>query len=94
MGLEESRGHNSGRMLIDELIRSVKNAAGFAAIASENHWSPWFVKWQMEKLEFRSLGSIKVTHKAKRKDHSFSIYLVWMPVRARARPPIWDKQKL
>ncbi len=92
--LRRAGSHNFGRMLIDEMIRNAKDAAGFATIALENHWSPWFVKWQMEKLGFRSLDSIKVTHKAKRKDHSFNIHLMWMPVRARARPPTWDKQKL
>jgi len=75
------------------MIESERDAAGFATIALENHWSPWFRKWQMEKLGFIPLDSIKVSHKAKHKGQVFTVYLMWMPKIENARPPKWKKRK-
>ncbi len=92
--LRRAKGHNFGTQLLEDMIKSEKDAAGFATIALENHWSPWFKKWQMEKLGFKPLDSIKVMHKTKHKGQVFSIYLMWMPTTKNAKPPMWNKQKL
>lgn len=92
--LRKAKGHNFGKQLLKDMIENEKNADGFATIALENHWSPWFRKRQMEKLGFKSLDSIKVTHKAKHKEQTFSIHLMWIPNKENAKPPTWNKQKL
>ena len=92
--LRKAKGHNFGNQLLEDMIKSEKDAAGFATIALENHWSPWFKKWQIEKLGFKSLDSIKVVHKTKYKGKVFSIYLMWMPTTENAKPPTWDHEKL
>ena len=56
--LRKAKGHNFGNLLIRDMIKSEKEAAGFATIALENHWSPWFMKWQMEKLGFKAMDSM------------------------------------
>ncbi|NIR87683.1 GNAT family N-acetyltransferase [Candidatus Bathyarchaeota archaeon] len=92
--LRKARGHNFGRQLLEDMIKSEKDAAGFATIALENHWSPWFKKWQIEKLGFKSLESIRVAHKTKYKGQVFGIHLMWMPITKNAKPPTWNQQKL
>ena len=92
--LRKAKGHNFGRLLVEDMVNSEMDATGFATIALENHWGPWFEKWQMEKLGFKSLDEIQVTHRAKHEGQAFSIYLMWMPVKEGAKPPFWDKQKV
>jgi N-acetylglutamate synthase-like GNAT family acetyltransferase len=92
--LRRAKGHHFGKVLVEEMLRNERTAAGFATIALENHWSPWFKKRQIEKLGFKSVDSVKVAHKKKRKDHVFNIHLMWMPRTRGAKPPIWDIQKL
>ncbi|MDH5754714.1 MAG: hypothetical protein OEY95_05890 [Candidatus Bathyarchaeota archaeon] len=92
--LRKAKGHNFGQQLLGDMMKSEKDAAGFATIALEKHWSPWFKKWQMEKLGFKPLDSVKVAHKTKHTGQVFSIYLMWMPRTKSAKPPTWDKQKL
>ena len=92
--LRRAKGHDFGEQLVRSMIKSEKDAAGFATIALENHWSPWFKKWQMERLGFKPLDSIKVMQKTKHKDQVFTIYLMWMPKTTEGKPPKWDKQKL
>lgn len=92
--LRKAKGHNLEKQLLGDMMKSEKDAAGFATIALENHWSPWFKKWQIEKLGFKPLDSVKVTHKTKYKGKVFSIYLMWMPITENAKPPTWDQQKL
>jgi len=92
--LRKARGHNFGRMLLEDMIKSEKGADSFATIALEDHWSPWFKKGQMEKLGFKPIDSIEVAHKTKHKGQVFSIYLMWMPTKENAKPPAWNKQKL
>ncbi|HXX87170.1 MAG TPA: hypothetical protein VEH86_01830 [Candidatus Acidoferrum sp.] len=92
--LRRAKGHDFGEQLVRSMIKGEKDAAGFATIALENHWSPWFKKWQMERLGFKPLDSIRVMQKTKHKDQVFTIYLMWMPRTAEAKPPKWDKQKL
>jgi len=77
--LRKAKGHNFGKLLLQHMIKSERDAAGFATIALENHWSPWFKKWQMEKLGFKPLDSIEVTHKTKHDGQVFTINLMWMP---------------
>jgi hypothetical protein len=48
-GLKRAKGRGFGKMLVEDMVQSEGNAAGFATIALENHWSPWFKKGQMEK---------------------------------------------
>ncbi len=92
--LKKARGHNFGKQLLDDMIRSEKNTTGFATIALEGHWSPWFKKSEMEQLGFKPLDSIEVVHKTKHKGQFFKIYLMWMPITKNAKPPAWNQQKL
>jgi len=92
--LRKAKGHGFGRKLMTEMIENEKSADGFATIALENHWSPWFIKWQIEKLGFRPIDSLRVTHRIKHKGQEFSIHLMWMPSNEKAKLPTWDKQKL
>lgn len=92
--LRKAKGHSFGKQLLEDMIKSEKDTAGFATIALQNHWSPWFKKWQMEKLGFKPLSVIDVVHKTKHKEQVFSIYLMWMPTSKRAKPPTWNQQEL
>jgi L-amino acid N-acyltransferase YncA len=92
--LKKARGHNFGKQLLDDMIRSEKNTTGFATIALEGHWSPWFKKSEMEQLGFKPLDSIEVVHKTKHKGRFFRIYLMWMPITKDATPPVWNQQIL
>jgi len=92
--LRRAKGHDFGKLLLEDMIDSEKDAAGFVTIALENHWSPWFGKWQMEKLGFKPIDSIKVVHKTKYEGRVFRIHLMWMPTTENANSPTWDEQKL
>jgi len=92
--LSRTKGRGLGRLLVQDMVKSEKLAAGFATVALENYWSPWFRRSQTQKLGFRPVYSIKVTHKTKHKEQVFSTYLTWMPKTENAEPPAWDRQKL
>jgi N-acetylglutamate synthase-like GNAT family acetyltransferase len=92
--LRKAKGHNFGKRLLEDMMKSERDASGFATIVLKNHWSPWFEKEQMEKLGFKPLDSISVSHRAKCRGRVFSIYLMWMPNADNAVPATWDKQKL
>lgn len=92
--LRKARGHHLGKSLVQDMVQSEKHASGFACVALENHWSPWFRKRQMEKLGFDPLELINVTHRTKFKSRPFNIYLMWLQSKPNAKPPIWDWQKL
>jgi GNAT superfamily N-acetyltransferase len=92
--LKKARGHNFGKLLLEDFIKNEKDAAGFATIALENHWSPWFKKEEIEKLGFKSLDSIKVAHKTKDKGRIFKIHFMWMPNTEKSKPPTWNQRKL
>ena len=92
--LRRGKGHNFGKRLFADMMKSEKNARGFATIALEDHWSPWLKKEQMEKLGFEPIDSMKVMHKTKHKGQRFKIHLMWLPTIENANPPMWDKSKL
>ena len=92
--LRKAKGHNLGRQLLGDMIKNEKDADGFATIAFEDHESPWFRKWQIEKLGFKSLDSIKVAHKTKHREQTFSIHLMWIPNKKRVKLPTLDKEKI
>lgn len=92
--LRRAKGHNFGKRLLDDMIKSANNVAGIATIALENHWSPWMRKDQMEKLCFRSIDAVKVRHKTKHPDRCFTMHLMWLPMAKNAKPPKWDKARL
>jgi hypothetical protein len=92
--LKKAKGHNFGKLLLEDFMKSEKDASGFATIALENHWSPWFKKEEIEKLDFKSLDSIKVAHKRKYKGRVFKIHLMWMPTTENSKPPTWNQRKL
>lgn len=92
--LRRAKGHNLGKQLIHDMIESEKDAAGFATIALENHWTPWLKKNQMEKLGFKPIDSVEVAHKAKHTGQRFRIYLMWLPTTRNANEPKWDKTRL
>jgi GNAT superfamily N-acetyltransferase len=91
--LKKAKGHGFGRLLLEDMTTNEKDATGFATIALENHWSPWFKKTQMEKLGFKSIDSIEVAHETKHKGQAFTIYLMWMPMVKNAKPVAWSKQR-
>lgn len=92
--LRKAKGHNLGRLLVKDMVRSERHAASFATIALDNHWSPWFKRWQLENLGFKPIASITVIHKTKNQEHPFSIFLMWMPNVSEAKPPTWNQEKL
>jgi hypothetical protein len=92
--LRRAKGHNFGKQLLIDMMRSEKNASGFATIALEGHWSRWLMKDHMKKLGFKSIDSLKVRHKLKHKDECFKIHLMWLPTAKDSNPPKWDKRKL
>ncbi|RLE85694.1 MAG: hypothetical protein DRJ41_00700 [Thermoprotei archaeon] len=92
--LRRVKGHNFGKLLINEIVKSEKTAYGFATIGLENHWSPWMKKCQMERLGFKPVDSMKVRHKFKHTERCFKIYLMWFPKNKDAKPPRWNKQKV
>ncbi|MFQ6074758.1 MAG: hypothetical protein ACE5Z5_01305 [Candidatus Bathyarchaeia archaeon] len=61
--LRRAKGHRLGGRLLAAMMEGEKDAGGFATIALEDHWSPWMKKEHMEKLGFRALDSVEVTHK-------------------------------
>jgi N-acetylglutamate synthase-like GNAT family acetyltransferase len=66
--LKRAKGRGFGRMLVEDMVQSERNATGFATIALENHWSPWFKKDQMGKLGFKPVDKINVKHKTKHRE--------------------------
>lgn len=92
--LRRAKGHNLGKQILSDMMESERDAVGFATIGLENHWSPWMIKWQLEKLGFRSIDSIKVKHKTKHVDECFKIHLMWQPTTEKGKPPTWSKLKL
>ena len=92
--LRKAKGHNLGKRLFTDMIKSEKEAAGFAAIALENHWSPWLRKEHMEKLGFRAIDSFSVTHKTRHEGQRFKMHLMWLLAIENAKPPTWNESKL
>lgn len=92
--LRRAKGHNLGKQLLENMIESEEDADGFATVALESHWSPWFRKREIEKLGFKSLDSIEVAHKTKYRGRVFDIHLMWMPTSENAKQPKWNKQSL
>lgn len=92
--LKKAKGHNLGKLLLEDVMKSERDAAGFATIALENHWSPWFRKEEIEKLGFKSLGSTRVEHKKKYKGRIFKIHLMWKPTEENPKLPTLNQQKL
>lgn len=92
--LRKAKGHNFGKQLLSSMMESEKNANGFATITLENHWSPWMIKGQMEKLGFKPVDSIKVRHRIKHKNQLVTIYLMWLPRTENMKPSTWNTTKL
>jgi len=92
--LRRAKGHNLGKKLFATMLKSEREAAGFATIGLENHWSGWLRRDHMEYLGFRSIDSVTVTHRTKHVGQRFKIYLMWLPKTKDAKPPRWNKSKL
>jgi hypothetical protein len=92
--LRKAKGHKFGKMLVEDMVESEGESSGLATIALTGYWSPWFRKQQMEKLGFKPLESISLTHKTKHRENAFKIHLMWMPTIRNAQPPSWERQKL
>lgn len=92
--LRKAKGHNFGKLLLRKMIESENDAACFATIGFEGHWSPWFKKWQMEKLGFRSIDSISVRHKIRHKEQIFKIFLMWFPWKDSSAKPSWNREEM
>jgi len=89
-----AKGHNFGKQLLKNMIESEKGASGFATIALENYWGPFFMKSEMESLGFKSAKSIRVKHKTKNRDRIFKLHLMWLPTIEDSKPPTWEESKL
>ncbi|MEM2102873.1 MAG: hypothetical protein QXM22_05110 [Candidatus Bathyarchaeia archaeon] len=92
--LRKAKGHNFGRLLLNDMIKNENKINGFATVALEDHWSPWMKKDHMEKLGFKTIDSFKVRHKTKHRDQCFTIHLMWLPTTKDAEQPTWNKTKL
>jgi GNAT superfamily N-acetyltransferase len=92
--LRKAKGHRFGTLLMQKMMEDAEDAAGFATIGLEDHWSPWFKVDQLGKLGFRSVDSFRVSHKTKHKGEPFKLHLMWLPMKDDAPLPTWDKQKL
>ncbi len=88
------QGHGYGKMLIDVMMKSEKNAAGFASIALENFWMAWMKRWMIERLGFKSIESVRLKHKTYKKEQCFTAHLMWLPRTQDAIPPTLDKARL
>jgi len=88
-----AHGHNFGKQLLNAMTESEKEASGFATIALENYWGPYFRKSDMESLGFKSVKSVRVRHKTKNRDRCFELHLMWLPVAKDSKPPTWDESK-
>jgi len=91
---KRGQGHNFGKRLIAHMMEDKKEAAGFATLGLENHWTAWMKKREMEWLGFKSVKSVKLMHKRKHKGRRFTIHLMWMPANENTKPPTWDESKL
>lgn len=89
-----AQGNNFGKLLLTAMIDNEKYAAGFATIGLENYWMHWMQKWMMEKLDFRSIKSVKLKHKTYKKAQCFTAHLMWLPNSANVKKPIWDESQL
>jgi len=92
--LRRAKGHRFGMRLFEEMMKTDPSVAGFATLGLEGHWSPWLRRDQLEKLSFKSIDSLRVSHKTKHVGEPFTVHLMWLPKRADAKPPTWDKRKL
>ena len=92
--LRRAKGYDFGKQLLRDMIKSEKDAASFATIALEDHWTPWLKRNQMEKLGFKSLDSVEVIHETKHTGQRFKIHLMWLPTNKMANEPKWDRIKL
>lgn len=92
--LSRAKGHNFGRLMFEDMLRNCPGISGIATIALEGHWSPWFIKKQIEIFGFKSIDSFKVYHKRKPKEKAFTIHLMWLPLKKGIQKPIWLKEKL
>jgi N-acetylglutamate synthase-like GNAT family acetyltransferase len=68
--LGKAKGHEFGKRLMEDMVKGENDASGFATIALENHWSPWFRKEQMEKLGFKPIELIRVRHRTKHREQA------------------------
>jgi GNAT superfamily N-acetyltransferase len=90
----KARGHNFGKQLLKDMMESEKEASGFATLALENYWGPYFKKNEMESLGFRSVKSVRVRHKTKNRERCFELHLMWLPLIEDSKPPTWDESRL
>ncbi len=92
--LRRAKGHNLGRTLLENSIHEQKDAAGFATIGLEGHFTPWMKRDQMERLGFASIDSVRLRHRTKHKETPFVVHLMWLPLEEEAEKPTWDIEKL
>lgn len=90
----KAQGHKFGKLLLKDMVESEKGASGFATIALENYWGPYFKKSEMESLGFKSVKSIRVRHKTKNRERCFELHLMWLPITEDSKPPTWNESKL
>ncbi len=92
--LRRAKGHDLGRVLLEDSIREQKDAAGFATIGLEGHFTPWMKRDQLERLGFVSIDSVRLRHKVKQRKTPFVAHLMWLPLKEEAEKPTWDIEKV
>ncbi|RLE62404.1 MAG: hypothetical protein DRJ47_10750 [Thermoprotei archaeon] len=92
--LRKAKGHGFGKALMNKMLKEHKDAVGFATIGFEGHWSPCFKRWQMEKLGFKPIDSVKVRHKIRHREQTFKISLMWLPWKGASAKSSWNKKEM
>jgi GNAT superfamily N-acetyltransferase len=90
----KAQGHSFGKRLLKAMMETERGAFGFATIAMENYWGPYFKKSEMESLGFESVKSVGVRHKIKNRERCFELHLMWLPIIKGSKLPTWDESKL
>lgn len=93
--LRKAKGHNFGKLLLDNTIRSIRDKAeALSTIALEGYPSNWCTKLQMEKLGFRSIDCIELRNKVGQEKKKFKVYLMWIPIKKYPKIPLWNTNDL
>jgi len=93
--LRKAKGHDLGRVLINHVIKDIKNKnpKGLVTLGIKGHPSPWLKEDQMKRLGFKVIDSIRIRHRVK-KWNPFVVYLMWLPLKKNVKKPILDKPGL
>jgi hypothetical protein len=74
--LRKAKMRGFGRLVVEQMVNSERSADGFAMMASENHWSPWFRRDEIERLGFRSVDLMGCGAEDKTWGHISKVHLM------------------